>query len=132
MTVRMATAYREMWTIPGYDHRVIVAVEIRDPQPSGQPQGEEFDQLAEVETALSALLEADNESLGVLAITGCGTRDLIYYTRNPTGAMTRLQSAIADVKSHRYQFAIEPDSAWELYGYFNRLVGQTSAPCESN
>lgn len=123
--IRMATAYRGMGSVPGYEHKVIVVVELRDPQPSGMPQTSEYDDLEKVEFAICGQLEAGNDSLCVLAITGCGTRDLFFYTRNAEQAEQRIESARALVTTHTFNAAVEPDKDWELYGYFDQLIGQS-------
>ena len=123
-TIRMATAYRGMGFVTGYEHKVIVVVELRDPQPSGMPQPSEYDDLEKAEIAICSQLEAGNDALCVLAITGCGTRDLIFYTRNPEQTAQKIEAARSAVESHKFEAAIQPDKEWELYGYFDRLVGK--------
>ena len=122
--IRMATAYRGMGTLPGYGHKIVVVIELRDPQPSGMPPGSEYDDLEKAEFAICGQLEAGNDSLCVLAITGCGTRDLIFYTRNAAEAEQRIEAARSLVTSHKFEAAIQPDRDWELYGYFDELVGK--------
>ncbi|HTW62570.1 MAG TPA: DUF695 domain-containing protein [Terracidiphilus sp.] len=132
LTVRMATAYREMGRVPGYEHKIIVVIPLNNPQPSGMPQGDEFDALKAVELSICNLLEAENESLCVLAITGCGTRDLIFYTRNPEQAREMIARAQESIVSHKIDAAIEPDRWWELYGFFNKSIGATLQPETKN
>jgi hypothetical protein len=125
--LRMATAYRGMDSVPGYEHKVIVVVELRDPQPSGMPQTTEYDDLENVELAICGELEAGNDSLCVLAITGCGTRDLIFYTRNAKQAERRIEAARALVTTHIFNAVVEPDKDWELYRYFDQLIGHSES-----
>ena len=107
--IRMATAYRGMGSVPGYEYRVIVVVELRDPQPSGMPEDSEYEDLKNAELAICGQLEAGNDSLCVLAITGCGTRDLIFYTRNADEARSRIESARALLTTHSFNAAVELD-----------------------
>jgi hypothetical protein len=132
LMVRMATAYRDLGKVPGYDHKIVVVIPLNDPQPSGMPQGDEFDALKAVELSVCNLLEAENESLCVLAVTGCGTRDLIFYTRNPEQAHQMIARAQASIVSHKIDAAIEPDQNWELYGFFNNSIGATRPPDTRN
>lgn len=125
--IRMATAYRGMGSIPGYEHKVIVVVELRNPQPSGMPQTSEYDDLEKAELEICGHLEAGNDSLCVLAITGCGTRDLIFYTRNAQEAQQRIEAARTLVTTQTFNAGIEPDKDWELYGYFDPLVGKPTS-----
>lgn len=125
--IRMATAYRGMAPIPGYSHKIVVVVELRDPQPTGMPQDSEYEDLKKAELAICGQLEAGNDSLCVLALTGCGTRDLIFYTRDAEEAELRIEVARSVVTSHKFEAAIQPDKDWELYGYFDQLVGKPNA-----
>lgn len=127
LLVRMATAYRELGHVPGYEHKIVEVIPLQNPPPSGMPQGEEFDALKEVELSVCSMLEAENESLKVLAITGCGTRDLIFYTRNPDQARTKIKEARKLISSHKIDVAIEPDKNWEFYRFFNKSIGAASA-----
>ena len=126
MTIRMAAAYRGLGAIPGYEHKVIVVVTLRDPKPSGQPADGEYDDLKMVELSICRMLEAENEALCVLAITGCGTRDLIFYTRDPEATKERLDRARTAVTSHSFDAAIEPDADWELFGYFDKALAKSA------
>jgi hypothetical protein len=128
LNVRMANAYRGLGRVPGYEHKIIIVVPLRDPQPSGLPKDSEFDDLKAVEISLCGVLEAENESLCVLAITGCGTRDLVFYTRNPKQARKRIEAIKAIITSHKIDVAIQPDKNWELYGFFNKAIAASSAP----
>jgi hypothetical protein len=125
LMVRMATAYRDLGSVPGYEHKIVVVIPIQNPQPSGMPQGDEFDALKSVELSICNMLETENESLCVLAITGCGTRDLIFYTRNPEKAREMIARAQESILSHKIDADIEPDRGWELYGFFNKSIGAT-------
>ena len=122
LNVRMANAYRDLGRVPGYEHKIIIVVPLNDPQPSGLPEVSEFDELKAVEVSLCGVLEVENESLCVLAITGCGTRDLIFYTRNPKQARKKIETIKAIITSHRIDAAIQPDKDWELYGFFSKAI----------
>lgn len=128
LNVRMANAYRDLGRVPGYEHKIIIVVPLRDPQPSGMPADSEFDELKSVEVSLCGLLEAENESLCVLAITGCGTRDLIFYTRDPKQARKKIEAAKKIVTSHKIDAAVQPDRDWELYGFFSKAIAASTVP----
>ena len=125
LNVRMANAYRDLGSVPGYKHKIIIVVPLRDPQPSGLPEDSEFDELKAVEISLCGVLEAENESLCVLAITGCGTRDLIFYTRNPKQARKKIETVKAIITSHKIDVAIQLDRDWELYGFFSKAIASS-------
>jgi hypothetical protein len=126
--VRMAAAYRGMGQVPGYAHKVAVAINLRDPEQSGLPRDGEHQELEAAELAICGQLEAGNESLCVLAITGCGTRDLIFYTRDPVKAQQKIKVAQSIVKTHTFEASVEPDDAWQLYGFFDQLVTDPALP----
>jgi hypothetical protein len=128
VNVRMADAYRDLGCVPGYEHKIIIVVPLRDPEPSGLPKDSEFDDLTAVEMTVCGLLEADNESLCVLAITGCGTRDLIFYTRNPKQAKKKIETAKATITTHKIDAAVQPDKNWELYGFFSKAIAASTPP----
>jgi len=128
LNVRMATAYRGLGQLPAYEHKIIVVVPLRDPQPSGLPKDSEFDDLKAVELSICEVLEAENESLCVLAITGCGTRDLIFYTRDHKQALKKIESARATITTHKIDVAIQPDRDWELYGFFSKSIAESKPP----
>jgi hypothetical protein len=130
--VRMATAYRDLGHVPGYEHKIVVVMTLRSPQPSGMPGKDEHEALNAAELSICNMLEAENESLCVLAITGCGTRDLIFYTRSPNQAQTAIAKAKALIASHEIDAAVEPDKEWELYGFFNRALAASPAPTTQN
>lgn len=122
--IRMATAYRDKAPVPGYAHKIVVVIELRNPQPSGMPPASEYDDLEKAELAICGQLEAEEVSLCVLAITGCGTRDLIFYTRDMEEAERRIEAAHSLVTSHNFEAAVQPDKEWELYGYFDQIVAR--------
>jgi hypothetical protein len=113
---------------PGYAHKVVVALDLRDPEPSGLPRNGEHEELEAAELAICRQLEAENESVCVLAITGCGTRELIFYTKDPAKAQQRIEAAQSIVATHKVEASIEPDSVWQLYGFFDQLVTDPVSP----
>lgn len=127
LNVRMANAYRGLGGVPGYDHKVIVVIPLNNPAPSGLPYDNEFDDLKATELAICGQLEVDNESLCVLAITGCGTRDLIFYTRDPESTQMKINAAQTIVTSHKFDTAIQPDLNWELFGAFDKAIASSTA-----
>lgn len=128
LNVRMANAYRGLGSVPGYDHKVIVVIPLNNPAPSGLPFDNEFDDLSATELAICNQLEIDNESLCVLAITGCGTRDLIFYTRNPGATQMKIDAAQAIVTGHKFDAAIQPDRNWELFDIFDKTIAASKDP----
>lgn len=128
MIIRMATGYRGIGALVGYDHHVIVGASLRKPTSLGFPSTEEGVDLQEFEQGLSSALETDRESLCVLVITNNGMRDFIFYTRNPMGAKEKLDAALPALKGFRFSVAIEPDADWEIYQAFDKMLSPPSMP----
>lgn len=126
LNVRIANAYRGLGGVPSYRHKVIVVIPLNNPAPSGLPYDSEFDDLKATELAICGQLEVENETLCVLAITGCGTRDLIFYTRNPESAQMKINAAQAVATGHKFDAAIQPDLNWELFGAFDKAIASAS------
>jgi len=127
-TIRLASAYREMENVPGYAHRVIVAVELRNPTEAGQPSADEWDDLKAFELNVCRVLEADNECLCVLVITGNGLRDIFFYAKNPGTVRERISGAKKQLKSHRFQLAIEQEVDWRVYRSFAKMLARPTSP----
>lgn len=128
MIIRMATAYRGIGALAGYDHHIIVGANLRAPTPLGFPSTEEGDDLQRFEDALSAALESDKESLCALVITNNGIRDFIFYTRDPIGAKERLDASLPSLRDFQFSIAIEPDADWEIYQAFDKMLSPASRP----
>lgn len=128
MMVRMATAYRSIGALAGYDHHIIVGASLRSATPLGFPSIGEGDDLQRFEMNLSAALETDKESLCVLVLTNNGMRDFIFYTRNPMGAKEKLDAALPGLRGFEFSVAIEPDADWEIYQAFDKMLSPPSKP----
>jgi hypothetical protein len=102
-----------------YRFRVGVAVPLRNPNGNGLPTDDEMNQLNSIEDALTQALEANQDSLHVLAITTGGMREFVYYTRNPQGARSTIECAQAVASSHEIQNYIEEDPHWKVYKQFS-------------
>jgi hypothetical protein len=118
VVVRIAKAYGGFGGVHGYGHRVIVAVELREPTSSGLPSGTEYDDLNAFEQRISLLLEADNESLAALVVTGNGLRDIFFYTKEPEKVAQKLKNARPSLTSHSFQFDIQAEPDWQTYEFF--------------
>jgi hypothetical protein len=128
MIVRMANAYRDLAPIPAYDHHLIISVHLRNPRSNGFPSSEEGDDLKALELNICRLLEADNDSLCVLAVTNNGLRDLIFYTRNVECAHQRTEDFLATGTGFVVEFLIKPDDGWEIYQHFSRWLTSPAPP----
>lgn len=132
MIVRMANAFSGIAPIPGYDHHLIVSVGFRNRRENGFPSSEEADDLTALELNLGQLLEAENESRCVLVITNNGLRDFIFYTRNVDGVKQKLDGSAGIFKGFRVEIAIEPDSDWQIYQVFSRMLTGSQTSGSSN
>lgn len=130
MVLRIANAYLGLGGVPGYENRIIVGTQLREPTASGLPGKSEGDDLEAFELTLCETLESENESLCVLVITNQGFRDFIFYSRDPKAAEQKLIMAKPRLKSHRFQVSVERDVDWQLYSAFTR--GMSSQVSSAN
>jgi Family of unknown function (DUF695) len=122
MIVRMANAYRGLAPLPGYDHHVIISIQLRNPRPNGFPSSEEGDDLQALEENLCRVLETGNDTLCVLVVTNNGLRDLIFYTRNVESVQQRTEEAKSVYSGFEIEFWIEPDEGWDVYRHFSKWI----------
>jgi len=115
MWVRRNDSAKQLRGHPDYNHRVGIAVPLRAPDEKGLPGSAEISQLNAIEDLLSARLEANQDSLQVLAITTGGMREFIFYTRAAQTLQPVLEKLQLEVVTHEVQCYIEPDAEWSIY-----------------
>lgn len=103
---------------PEFRFRVGVAVPLTAANEHGLPGKEEMEQLDIIEDLLSTRLEADQQSLQVLAITTNGMRELVFYTRNPNLVQAAIDALRAEVTSHELQSYVQEDPKWTVFRQF--------------
>lgn len=113
LIVRRNDSARELSGHTAYCHRVGIAIPLREPDANGLPTGAEISILNEIEDALAKSLEAEQDSLQVLAVTTNSMREFVYYTRVPTDIEPRLKVVQESFRSHELQFYVEEDAKWE-------------------
>src|SRR5207247_2195903 len=91
MIVRSNTGYRNVGSVPGYEHQVGIAVPLRAAEPTGLPSPTEDAELGQIEDAICQSLEAQAESLLVAIITTSGMREFVFYTRAPESVKQRFE-----------------------------------------
>jgi hypothetical protein len=128
MFLRIANAYLGLGGVPGYEDRIIVGAQLREPRASGLPGDSEGDDLKAFELTLCKELEQENESLCALVITNQGFRDFIFYSRNANAAERKLLMAKSDLQSHKFQVSVERDADWQLYSVFTRGITPQVSP----
>lgn len=124
MIVRIANAFAGLAPVAGYGHHIIVSVRFRNRMPNGFPSSEESDDLGSLEEKLCGVLEAADESRCVLVVTNNGLRDFIFYTKDAAGAKRKLDENVRVLKGFEVELAIEPDSEWQIYRAFARMLTQ--------
>jgi hypothetical protein len=116
--VRKNQAAKEFTGHRDYRFRVGVAVPLREPKDNGLPTNDEMNQLNSIEDALTEALEANQESLHVLAITTGGMREFVFYTRNPQMARTVIETARTATSTHEVQGYVQEDPSWTVFKQF--------------
>lgn len=118
MFVRRNESAKELRGHASYGHRVGVAIPLCDPDPRGLPKPEESALLGEIEDVLADSLEANQDSLQVLAITTGSMREFMFYTRVPDAIEQRVIAIRARFPSHEVQFYVAHDPKWEGFAQF--------------
>jgi len=119
MIVRGNTGLSAVAGKPPFGYRFGVAIPLHSPREDGFPTTDESKELAAIEDALLATLPASTTRFA-LVITTSGFREFVFYTSAPDTippAMHRLQK---EITSHRLQFYVERDEAWQVYHSFIR------------
>ncbi len=117
MIIRVNTGAQAIAGHPRFDHRAGFATRCATTtaNPTGLPSVEENAELQEVEERLDEALRGDREALMVLAITGGGVKEWVFYTADPESTKRRALEFVKTVTSHKLQFYIKPDPGWEAY-----------------
>jgi len=123
MFVRYNIGYKELGSVPDYEHQVGIAVPLRSPEPTGLPSSAEDAQLGDLEESICGSLEAEAESLLVAVITTGGMREFVFYTRAPESVKQRFEALRSSISSHEIQLMIQPDEDWNVYASFDSGEG---------
>jgi Family of unknown function (DUF695) len=113
--VRFNAVYRGTKGVKGYEHQAGIAVPLNQSEDSGLPTVQELQELDQIEDAVCALVESDNESVFVASITIGGMREFVFYTRKPEGLKEKFMQAREQVTGHELQLMIQPDRDWQVY-----------------
>lgn len=71
-----------------------------------------------IEDALTTTLEANQDSIHVLAISCDSMREFIFYTRRPNEVRFHVERISKQFPSRQIQFYIAKDRNWECYGQY--------------
>lgn len=118
MLIRRNDSAAELKGHPEYRFRVGITVPLRTPDERGLPTTEESNQLNAIEDSLSNLLQADERSLQVLAITTGGMREFVFYSRDSAHAEAVLRDNQSAPSGHELQSYVSEDPQWQLYAQF--------------
>ena len=114
----LRTALRPFAGHPLYDRRLTVSLPFTSVGPEGMPDDdEEFAAAGEAGDRVAEVLEAGQQSLHALTITGDGRRDLHFYTADPDGALDRL----AGLRAEGLGFPVGAEVEWDTYWGFYRM-----------
>ena len=105
---------------PEFTHQASIAVVLNTPAENGLTTDDENNQLRGIEAQLRDLLQQDNESLQVGAITTNGVKEYVFYTANPDGAKAKFEQFRARVSDHQLRFTIQPDAEWTVFKQYVR------------
>jgi hypothetical protein len=104
---------------PNYDRRLVVSIPFHETDDLGMPASEdEFGAVSELGDRIGEALEVDQESLLALVVTGQGRRDLVLYTSNQEGALSRLAPWQTEEAEYKLATTVERDTFWGMYRAF--------------
>lgn len=120
----LRTGLRPLAGHPLYDRRLTVSLAFGAVGPGGMPaDGDEFQAASDAGDRIAEVLEAGQQSLHALTITGDGRRDLHFYTADPDGAGDRL----AGLRAEGLGFAVGAQVEWDSYWGFYRMFTEAGA-----
>jgi len=115
MILRTHEGYRDFRGVSGFEHQIGIAVPLRDADQHGLPRADEIKELDAIENAICNLLEPQNESLFVAAITCDGLREFVLYTRNPDAVRRKFKALENRMVTHKVFLKLQPDKDWHVY-----------------
>ncbi len=118
MFVRINAGAESFAAHPELPYRFGVTIPLVEPDERGLPQAPEMAVLNEIEDALTGVLEPAADGFLVLAITTCGTREFVFYIREPQCATSAVAAAEACCQGHQVQHYVESDPQWSVYRQF--------------
>jgi hypothetical protein len=101
-----------------YPYQVGCAVPFHQAAANGMPSESELADLAVLEDALRAELEANGKSFLVLVITTNGMREFVFYTSDAQFVEEQCKKVGDTVSSHDFQLIIQHDPNWSVYQRF--------------
>ncbi|MEN4041107.1 MAG: DUF695 domain-containing protein [Anaerolineaceae bacterium] len=118
LIVRRNESARRLRGHPDYVHRVGVAIALHEGDSRGLPAQAEIDMLNQIEDALVNALEANQDSLQVLAVMTNAMREFVFYTRVPRQIEARIKHVQQQFRSYELQFYVAEDAQWEGFTQF--------------
>ena len=97
-----------------------VRVYMRQPRPDGLSSNEEFDALIAIGDALVEQVVSGRPSTFAGRNTSNGTRDFYFYTADPDGFDSLVETAMAIRPEYQFETGVREDSGWNVYFDFLR------------
>ncbi len=101
-----------------FEYRIGVAIPLNAPDEHGFPQGDEFDQLSNIEDKLASQIEHAGNGVQVIAITSNGMREFVFYVRNRRVANKAVNQVKGSIAGHELQSYVKHDPDWVVYQQF--------------
>ena len=95
---------------------------------NGQPIGEEYRRMIQLENALESALKKDHFATLSLVSTGENLREWTYYAKAENEFMARLNFAFAGTPEFPIEIHSASDPDWEMYEEFK--AGLVEKPCQ--
>ena len=106
-----------------YPHLINICWSYDPDAREGMPPGELHDRMIEMEQRLDSI-EGSGVGFLVLAITGNGRKEWIWYVADKAGYMARVNEAMAGVDPLPLEFETSEDPGWENFTALLASVGE--------
>jgi len=103
-----------------HSERVTVTLHFQTTGENGMPTSkEDLAEVEQIEEIIVDKLQKAGESILAVVVTGGGTRDVTFMSRDSQGAAARFQELIPQLQSRGgIEFSVEDDPDWSFYRQF--------------
>ena len=101
--------------VRGHDHSAHLRVVMLRPRDDGLSSQEEYDDLVELEDAVTAAIAKHSPTTYVGRNTSHGNRDLYFYTNDPQRFEWAARAAMTGFSAYRFEAGTRRDAEWSTY-----------------
>lgn len=118
--LRVNATLRDHVPRPGFGHEIAVVIHFNSAGADGLPESEQdLSAVDEIEEGIKECLESSGTAVLAVVVTCDGVRRLYFYSSDAPAAIERRERELGPgMETHRVDFDIRPDPAWERYNEF--------------